>query len=98
MLTRIKNYFIFIPVTATNHNTTKTTMKTIYTSFITDQVTFDNVIELDLSGLTNYDGSKNTFYGTVSIKDQYGWHDYTGEHGATDFSEQWGFELAIIEL
>jgi hypothetical protein len=69
-----------------------------YTLLITHQVRFDNVVDYDLSGLTSYDNSTKTFYGSVSIEDQHGWHDYTGEHGKTDFVDQFGFELAIVEL
>ena len=85
-------------MTGNNHNTTNNTMKTIYTSFITDQDKFDKVIDIDLSGLTNYDNSRGAFYGTVSVEDQHGWFHYTGEHGSTDFVDDWGFELAITEL
>jgi len=52
-----------------------------------------NQIDVDVSGLeVSYNG---TIHGTISIDpgNGEGWKDYTGEHGAYDYEEEFGFVL-----
>jgi hypothetical protein len=62
---------------------------------VIDPLKYASVFEVNLSGLTNYDGSTNTFYGTVLIEDYRGLKDFTGEHGSNDFLDEFGFKLIL---
>jgi hypothetical protein len=69
-----------------------------YTYIVHDERKYKRCNEIDLSGLTNSDASKKSFYGTISIDNSnIGWENFTGEHGAKDFMQDYGIEITFNE-
>lgn len=57
----------------------------------TYEITNPNIFtDADVSGLKFYNGS---FHGTVSVETSTGWQDFTGEHGASDYEQDYGFKI-----
>lgn len=66
-----------------------------YIYLVIGTIKYSNVIEVDLTGLTSYNGLNNTFSGTVSIEDNTGWKHFTGEHGSNDYLNEFGIKLIL---
>ena len=60
---------------------------------ITYQITnIDKFTDVDVYGLSFYNGS---FHGTISIGTNDGWKDITGEHGSSDYDDEYGFVIIL---
>lgn len=61
---------------------------------ITYQITdIEKFIDADVSDLRNYNGA---FNGTVSIETPNGWMDISGEHGESDYEQEYGFKIVQL--
>ena len=56
---------------------------------------FDDVIDLDFSGITSVENGGKVFHGTISIETKSGWKNFSGEHGLNDYAEEYGFSLDV---
>lgn len=65
-------------------NTVKITNKAKYN---------EKVIDVDLTGITSHNAN-GTIRGDISIEtEDNGWMDFSGEHGAHDYEEEYGFVI-----
>lgn len=64
---------------------------------ITNEALFSSkVLDIDTSGLKCNDYPSFVARGTLSIEmEGRGWEDFTGEHGARDYEEDFGFRLIV---
>jgi hypothetical protein len=57
---------------------------------------FDKVIDLDFSGARLSFGGRG-IDGVISIETEDGWKHYCGEHGFTDYADEYGFIIDTEE-
>lgn len=55
-----------------------------------DKLFYDKIIDLDLDGLIL---QQDFFNGTMGIETEEGWKYISGNHGANDYIEKYGFKL-----
>lgn len=85
-----------------NTNQTDTTMKfNTYTYTVTNTDTFDkmDVLDVDTSGITDYNARTGAFTGVIAIEFVNAPEKVvTGEHGASDYEDEYGFRLEFIDI